>query len=53
MRVGIRGSAGIEGVTETYGIVSDSYHPVVKRAALLWLAAFGVLVAFHVGGSRA
>lgn len=52
MRVGIAGSAAVEGLTETPGIVTTETHPVVKRAAIIWLIVFGALMFFHVGGSK-
>lgn len=55
--VGIAGSAKVEGATPTSGApgtagIMSGATPGAKKALYIWLAAFGVLFIFHIGGAR-
>lgn len=55
--IGIAGSASTEGAVPTGGApgsagIMSGAAPGVKRAAIFWVAAVVILMAFHVGGAR-
>lgn len=53
MQASIGGSAKIQGTAATAGLTSSNAgNAAVNRAKLIWVIAIGVLVIFHVGGSR-
>lgn len=52
MQASIGGSAKIQGTSATAGLTNGSGSAAVNRSKLFWLIAVGVLIAFHVGGSR-
>lgn len=54
MQASIGGSAKVQGTSATAGLVSagSGGNSAVKRSKIFWLVAVGVLVIFHVGGSR-
>lgn len=54
-RVGIAGSAKVEGATRTHGVPGTAgimRNSPISRPVLIWGIALGVLFFFHVGGAK-